>query len=329
MSWLSDTFKSGAQALLGGVAGGVGSNLADQIVPPSYDTPFSQDEVLKQITLGNQQDLENQKTMYNFRLERMLSDGLTPYEAHGSPGAGAGGGTTGSGQTLGNAASKQNEIAAQNAQQRRSQMMAHTTELLKTKMQTDAQRDVADITAGVQTRGQDIQKEIADNVLSLNQRELEDIKIPQAAEQLGLTKQQLQSEINKTATSSPKFQKEMKQLSMGPANLLVELTLRDMGISLADDSFMKLSESQRKEFLDKLTALASTMYVETSAAKALGSGVANKVGDSIADWIASFFDTGEGIETTNAPPNPAQGAPGARVSEPILGRPGTYEGSKR
>ena len=335
MGWLSDTLKSAAGSIIGNIAGTAGQNLGNQLVPIQYPEPpepdFTQEEILEQVTLGNDLDIRNQKEMFDYRINQGISSGMTPYEMFMGPAAGAGGGTTGSGQTLGNSAQQQNAVRqkaqADMAAQQRNIMAQGAIQLEQTRMQTDAQRDVAAIQAGTQTRGQDIQKEIADNVLSLNQRELEEIKIPQAAAQLGLTKQQLQSEINKTATSTPKFQKEMKQLSMGPANLLVELTMRDMGISLADDSFMKLSESQRKKFLDKLVALASTMYVETSGARSLVQNpTTERLTDSIADLVAKFFNTGRGIEQTNAPPNPA---PGARVSEPILGRPGSYGGSKR
>ena len=278
----------------------------------------------QQMQLGNQMDLANQKDMFNYRMDYGRNRGLTDYELFMGPAAGAGGGTSGSGQTLGNAASQQAVSQAQLKQQNDNQIrqlgIQAATGLQQTKMQTDAQKEVAKIQAGVSERGQDIQKEVADNVLSLNTRELNDVKIPQAAAQLNLSRQQLKTEINKTATSSEKFQKEMKQLSMGPANLLVELTMRDKGISLADDSFMKLSEEQRQEILTELLAMASTLYVEASGFDTVTEkvkGKTDKAANSIADLIAQLIVNatgGSGIEATNAPPNVPK--LGARFSQP-------------
>lgn len=277
--------------------------------------------------LGNQLDMQNQKEMYDYRIQSGLDAGMTPYEMYvGSSAGGAGGGTTGSGATLGNAASQQgmqaaeaqNQLYMQRQQQeydRESRTADRMTQLMMTKMQTDTQKDVANINAGTQQRGQDIQKEIADNVLSLNQRELEDVKIPQAAAAVNLSKQQLQTEINKTATSSAKFQTAMKQLSMGPANLLVELTLRDEGISLNDDSFQKLSDKDRKRILDKLVALSSSVYIETSGVTSAIEKPINTAGDWLVDLIVEFMTKRKGIESTNAPANTPN--LGNSMSEPI------------
>ena len=301
----------------------------------------TQKNTRENIVLGNDMDLRNQQQMFDYRINQGVKAGMTPYEMYMGPAAGAGGGTSNTGATLGNAANQRGIAASQIAQEnRRTERLIEqesnqrnadrVTEILKTSMQTEAQKDVAETQAGVTTRGQDLQKQIADNVLSLNQRELEEIKLPQAGAQLGLTKQQLQTEINKTATSSEKFQTLIKQLSMGPANLLVELTMRSHGISLSDDSFQKLTEAKRKQILQELLAMSSSLYTETAGATTAIREPIEQVGDTVADWISSLITSGnEGIQPTNAPNPVLGGAPGSRVSEPILGRPGTYEGSKR
>ena len=322
-------------ALGAGVGGSAGASLGMSLLGSdgSGDFDFGETEMnalsfqkkiaKKQMKYGNKLDMKNQKEMFDYRINRGLKHGMTPYEMFMGPAAGAGGGTSGSGQTLGNAATQAaNSIRAAKAQSdiaEREGQRDRATSLMQTAMQTKAQTDVAHINAGTQTRGQDIQKEIADNVLSLNQRELEEVKIPQAAQALKLSKQQLQTEINKTATSAPKFQQAMKQLSMGPANLLVELTLRDEGISLSDDSFNKLSDSDRKRILDKLVALSSSLYVETAGATSAVAEPVKAVGDNIVDFITRLIVGSKGgIELTNAPPNSP--SLGSTMSEPY--RPG-------
>ena len=289
-----DILGAGAQAL-GGSLGGAAGN----IILGSPEPDYSQAEILEQITLGNNLDIKNQKEMFDYRINQGVDAGMTPYEMYMGPAAGAGGGTTGSGQTLGNGAISKNQAQIQAEMQQRSLVANNTTALAQTKMQTDAQRDVAEIQAGTQKRGQDLQKQIADNVLSLNKRELDEVKIPQAGAQVGLSKQQLLTEINKTATSTPQFQMAMKQLSMGPANLLVELTLRDRGISLGDDSFMKLSEAERADILKDLVAMASSTYIEFSGVQSATEGAVEKTGNTVVDIITRLMTgSGSGIQAT-------------------------------
>ena len=327
MSIFGDQFASSLGSGAAGLAiGGVASSLGGSGKTERRKNQLRAHKQTKRRTksalrYGNKLDMQNQKEMFDYRIDQGLEYGMTPYEMFTGPAAGAGGGTSGSGATLGNAVSQTAPMALQAENQARENQRDREANLIQTAMQTDAQRDVAETQAGTQTRGQDLQKEIADNVLSLNKRELEEVKIPQAAAQLGLTQQQLQTEINKTATSSEKFQTAMKQLSMGPGNLLVELTMRDKGISLSDDSFMRMSPEQREQILEELTAMASTLYVEASGFSTVTDAVKDKTtsaADTVADWITDLIvGNGEGIQSTNAPPNPPKVETlGARFSEP-------------
>ena len=291
---------SAAQAF-GGSVGGAAANYVIGAPDPAY----TQEEIKEQITLGNQLDLSNQKEMFDYRINQGVEAGMTPYEMYMGPAAGAGGGTTGSGQTLGNAASQKNVAAIQAQQQQRNQFAQNATALAQTKMQTDAQRDVAEISAGVQTRGQDIDQAIREGALELDRERLNKIDLPQAAATLKKTEQETRKLINEVVTSNPKFLTAMKQLSMGHQNLLVELFLRDQKISLSDpDSFMSKSAEERAAILTKLIALSSNVYSEAKGAASLGKegGTSNPV-DKAADWIANIFPTGEGIEQTGALPN--------------------------
>ena len=306
-----------------GESSGSRKRRARKQVQAAYDTSRNLAEY------GAQLDLGNQKKMLDFRVMRGLEAGLTPHEVWGAGVGAAGGGSGSTGGTLGNGGQQAIAAAAQQQNQdriaQREGMANRKTQLLQTAMQTEAQKYAADRQAGATERGQDINERIADNIFSLNQRELNEIKIPQAAEQLNLTKQQVQTEINRTATSSERFQTAMKQLSMGPANLLVELTMRHHGISLADDSFTKLSESQRKKILDELIAMASTAFIEGKGTAALGKDSVNtSVGDTIADWIANLithvqYGVKPGIEAT--PGASKVLGKGARMSEAFRAGP--------
>ena len=280
------------------------------------------------VRLGNKLDLRNQNVAYDHRLTRMKEYGLTPVEMFGSPGSAPGGGTTGSGATLGNAAQRQGELAAQQRQEMRLQMRqsiaANMTELQKTKMQTDAQKEIAGMHTGVTERGQDLDYNIAQQTLNLNREKLQ-LEVKKAASQIGLTKAQTQKTLNEVVTSSAKFQTAMKQLSMGPANLLVEFTLRDAGLSLSDDSFSKMPPAQRKEFLDKLLALSSTTYIEANGVKTLGAntvGSPGKVEQTLFSYVYNVLTGGNASFNPfsglgNGGPANNNGPTGPYASEPI------------
>lgn len=226
---------------------------------------------LDMVRLGNREDLRNQNLAYDHRLTRMKEYGLTPTEMFGSPASGSGGGTSGTGSTLGNMASQQAMQASQQRQERNQQMrqLAATlsTDLAKTKMQTDTQKEVAELQTGATTRGQDINMKIAQNVLELDRDKL-DLEVKKANSLIGMQDQKTAKLINEVATSDPKFQLFMKQLSMGKENLLVELTMQHEGINIQGD-FKNLPKEKRQAIINRLIALSSTVYQEGSGVKAV------------------------------------------------------------
>ena len=253
------------QATLGRIAQGPGESRGQ--ARKNYHTDMKAQQVWteKNALLGKQMDVEAQQEMFDFRLDRAREAGLTNVEAFGSPAAGGGGGTGAATMTLGNGAvssgaqmrqaAVQQKIAADEKQKDR------MTALAQTAMQTEAQTDVAKIQEGVQTRGQDLERWIAEQKLSLD-RDQYHLNVRNVSQTIKESDQRIEKLIHETATSDPKFVTAMKQLSMGPANLLVELTMRHHGIKLSDDSFTDMSPKQREAILAELLALSSKWYTE-------------------------------------------------------------------
>ena len=246
-------------------------------------------QIMEQMTLGNKQDLQNQQNMFDYRMNAARAAGLTAVEAFGSPASGAGGGTTGSGATLGNAASQQAIVDKQNAQQRntalQSKIIDATTALQTTKMQTEAQKEVAGMQTGATTRGQDINQKIAENTLNLERDKLE-VERNKAASLIDMQKQQTEKLVTEIALNDKKWLLAMKQLSMGPQNLLTELTMRHHGINLSDDSFASLPKEKRTEILNEIIALSSKFRIEQSGLAALG----EKTVEGAKETVYSVFE---------------------------------------
>ena len=278
------------------------------------------------VNLGNNLDLRNQREMFDYRLAAGEERGLTAVELFGSPASSPGGGTTGSGATLGNAASQQAMQSQQLEQQNRlslQQLGIQTgAQLQQTKMQTDAQKEVARIQSGVTERGQDINQEIAQQTLALKREELQNT-VRQTTALIGKTEAETRKVVNEVATSDPKFVTAMKQLSMGPANLLVELTLRHHGIALSDESFTNLPETKRQEILDQLLALSSTAYVEGQGGKALGGGAVEGAKDIVQSIWTILQTAGKNVKQIANQFTPAQSqSPPALGNGPRFSEPG-------
>ena len=315
------------------VGGAVGGALGNKLFGPSEGSKKRADRragrsIIKQMKLGNKFDMQNQRRMFDFKINRMLGHGLTPWEAFGSPGATGGSGTTGSGTTLGNSATEMEQQNQQLEQDRQLQMqqmgVQAATELEKTRMQTDAQKYTADTAAGTQTRGQDINAAIAERTFNLDKAKLAN-EVRKTAASIGKTEQETKKLVNETITSSPKFVTAMKQLSMGPANLLVELTLRHHGIALNDESFTNLPEAKRQEILNEILALSSTSYVEGAGASTLGGAAVEGAKNTVRSIFEILQDVNRGVRNTVG--DVFQGRQndipslGARFSEPYQSAP--------
>lgn len=267
---------------------------------------------VKKANLGRDIDVGAQQEMFDFRMQRGEAAGMTDYEMFMGPAAGAGGGTGAATSTLGNGGSAAGaNIRQQQTQQniaREEKQKDRMTSLAQTAMQTDAQRDVAGVSAGTQKRGQDIDQAIREGKLKLDQDTYNYINLPQAAQTLKKSKAETDKLLNEVATSDKKFVEAMKQLSMGPANLLVELTMRHHGIALNNESFMKLPPDKRSAILAQILALSSTTYVEGQGASALGKE-AVEGGSGIASDIWSVLKNPLGLHKPIQPTKPNLGKP--------------------
>ena len=277
-------------ALGGPIGGALGSAAAGALFGPSQgsidrqnrkDFNRSIDAQKELVTLGNQQDIANQKEMYDYRINQGIDAGMTPYEMYMGPAAGAGGGTTASGQTLGNAASAQQASIRESALKMQENDKNRMTQLAQTAMQAGAQRDVAQINAGVQTRGQDITAETAQAERKLRDK-IEGGKLQLGRDQLNANLQriavqnavdlkQVEKLVNDIATSHPDFVLRLKQMSMGVENMLVEYFQRHHGINLYDEkSFMSLPFEKREALISEMIAISSPVYGAAAAVKDQG-----------------------------------------------------------
>ena len=286
----------------------------------NYHTDMKAQQVWteKNARLGRDLDVEAQQEMFDFRLNRAKEAGLTNVEAFGSPASGAGGGTGAATTTLGNSAASsgaqmrsdaiKQKIASEENQKDRMAMLAQTA------MQTETQKEVAETQAGATTGAAQISadaalqnklvdKAIADGRLALDRDTLnENIKL--ISSQVDLNRQEIQKKIHETATADPKFVTAMKQLSMGPANLLVELTMRHHGIALNDTSFKDLPVAKREAILAQILALNSRVYTETKGGQALGNQYKDSgLNESIVQTIFNALGIDTSGETDLVPQN--------------------------
>ena len=311
MGWFGDIVDSAASGIVdsaaglgGGLVGGVlgsvfgpseGSQRRDRRREHRYNVDL--------VKLGNQLDIDNQKEMFNYRIQQGELAGMTPYEMFMGPAAGAGGGTSGSGQTLGNAANQTAIADKQIAKDRQlawqTTMANNATQLQQTKMQTEAQKSIAGVQADVTMRGQDIEQAIAAGRLELD-RDAYNTNVDLVSSQVGVNKQQLKKLINETATSEKEFVLLMKQLSMGTDNMLVEYFQRHHGISLNNpESWTSLPAQKREELLAAMISLRSTVAVEAGGIQKMFGEPLNNAVKPIIDTFLDLFGilpNGPGIE---------------------------------
>ena len=243
------------------------------------------------LVLGNALDLQNQKDIFDYRINQAMDHGLTAWEAFLGPAGGAGGGTTGSGGVLGN----QGAQAAQNTQALQMQSMEkakdRAAQLKATEIQGDTARDVAMINqdTGLQTANiganatkavAQLRNQIEKQRLALDKRVIEEKVLPLAAQELEIGEQRLKEAINKVATSDPEFLKLMKRYSMSLNNVLSEFVINGIEVNPLDEKAVKaLPEAKRKEIITLISAIDSHVFKEASGLAVKGDETFRKLLD--------------------------------------------------
>lgn len=226
------------------------------------------DNSVRNIKLGNSLDMANQKEMFDYRIDAAKEHGLTDYEAFMGPSASGGGGTTGSGNVLGNT-----QNARQMAQQARTQELTQkaldrNTSLQQTKMQTDAQVKTAEIAAGQAKYNTDSNFIMNSRNLDQKRKEYLEVTVPKAAAQLKLTNAQAEKALNEAITSTPKFVKFMQMLKMGTDNVLATAIQNFKGVNLVDPkSVSKLSIDDKQDIIQQILSIQSGTYKNVQGIK--------------------------------------------------------------
>lgn len=259
--------------------------------------------------LGNELDMANQKEMFDYRISQGLEAGMTPFEMFMGPAAGAGGGTTGSGNTLGSQPAKlaQNTVQAANAQLQaqtatRNQMIQAAAQLGTAKIQAESQQKVAATQAGASIGAAgisadasqykaELEYKIRHKELVLNNKRFEKVDLPQAAANIGKTEQETAKLINDTATSAPEFVKMLKRLQMGPQNVLVEYAISNYGFNPLDEkSVSNATNQQKRNFLGLVLGSQSHAVRELfGASLAAGTGIGS-ARDTLGNAYESYMN---------------------------------------
>jgi hypothetical protein len=295
MGWLSDTFdKVGdiagdvlgtAGDAFGGIVGGYLGTATGEAIYPS-ESSFSRSDVRQ----GHAEDRRDYKKRDRYDWRQAKKRGLTPQEFYGSPAAG-GSATSGGASVLGNSADKASILAKQQGGEAAQRALDRKTSLEQTRMTTEAQKAVAEISANAQLGSAgvsaeaskyaaDIQKKIADGKLNLATREFEEYVLPLAALNLDKTKEEIKKVINEVATSTPEFQRSMKLLSMGVDNTIQTALLQRYGVDITSKKDMaRLSTQQFKNILGTLMAAGSHMNRELQGLFQVGDSVLGTMND--------------------------------------------------
>jgi hypothetical protein len=257
---------------------------------------LAHERALERTILGNDLDMENQKEMFDYRINQGKEAGLTPYEMFMGPAGGAGGGTTGSGSVLGNqpgqlaaaqmqaraqAASNRTELLAaqmQNRTQLAQSAISAAAQLGTAKIQSGANIESSNISADASKYKTDLDFLMNSRKLALTRERFNRIDLPQAAANIGKTYQETKELINRVATSDPEFMVMMKRLQMGPQNVLVEYAINNFGFNPLDkESVQNASNEKKRNFLGLVLGSQSVAVREafgTSMGLGMGYGQA-------------------------------------------------------
>lgn len=302
--------------------------LDDQRIEKQYEhdlglLDINQANTLEELTLGNEMDMSNQKEMFDYRISQGRRAGMTAYEMFMGPAAGAGGGTSNSGATLGNAANQRGMQVQQLNMQRRENQLDRETDLARTMMQANAQLQSSknsmiaslgssaigaganvygsnksadasiassNISAGASRYQTDMATAMKQGQLNLSREQYENMLLPAAQAQLKLTKAQTEKALNEIATSKPEFVRQMKKWSMGVENMMTEYFATTYGIDITNpESIKKIPQNKRKEFLAAVMGFQSNIAKESAGIK--GMDAIQTLGTNLGKGMGFISDT--------------------------------------
>lgn len=242
--------SSAADVLGGSAAGAVVDNILGNGGPDYTDAVAS----------GSNMNFKKFKRAHRYKWRFGTKKGLTDVEILGN-GAGMSGQPSGTEATiLGNQAGA---AALQERQQRLQygQMaLERQTELEKSEIAADAQRDVAKIHRDGVAETNATKELIANNQLALDKTKLTQVVIPQLMSDLRLQEQQIKEAMNKVITSSPKYQLKTIILKMGVENSIQTLVLGKHRLDLSDPkSLASLTDEEYSAALSALLAVSSPL----------------------------------------------------------------------
>ena len=216
--------------------------------------------------------------MFDYRINKGLEHGMTPYEMFSGPAASAGGGTTGSGNVLGNPASQLAQQQMKIKQETNERAKDRETELTKVQMQTEASKQIAGVQADTTKRGQDLTYEVQQGNLQINQDTYRNITLPKAAQMLKKSVAETDKLLNEVATTRPVFIKFMKMLSMGVDNTLSAYLQNMYGYNLVDPKDVaRIPQGQRKQILSTLLGIQSGTLKNIEGLKIFGEELGSKM----------------------------------------------------
>lgn len=254
-----DIIKSTANVFTGGIAG----SAVDAVL--GNDPAGEAEDAVEH---GASVDMRQFKQQHKFKYKFGRRKGLTPVELLGEGGGMSGGPGTAATSVLGN------QAGAAEMQNRQLQMQLGT-ELAKTKMQTDTQRDIADKQVGAQTRGQDLTFEaqmfknrLDEGKLYLDNKTFEEVTVPAAAAQLQIANEELQKVINEVANTQPEWVRHKTLLQLGVDNTIQNAILARHKVDITDRrQIAELGEPQYKALMAELLAAKATTTTELRGIK--------------------------------------------------------------
>ena len=246
------------QTLGNSFAGGFGQALGGSAIQSALglgEDGFNKND----LAFAHNKDIQTAKRLYKFTYRHGRRKGLTPWELLGNGMTQASTGGAGqSANVLGNAATAEMQQERMFAREAAQAGFDRQTALQQTKMQTDAQIKTAEIKAGTDIRGQNINAMIAGNKLALDREQLERIAVPQLANATKLNEQQVKLAINEVANTDPKWIRKKTVMQLGVDNGIQNLILGKLDLDLTNpDQIQSLSNEQYEQALKALLSAAS------------------------------------------------------------------------